>query len=363
MKDDALAARLREALTNDIARLEQARRGLGESMLRYVATGAPEEVLQQLPEGEDAARSMGLNDREPGPLPIAGLLDELSPAMALRYARCLEATYAQTPFKYTTAGGWESANWLEVLLFRAAAIETAFPVSERAAVNPALTAEHVERMLVADGDPPETFIEFAFGEAAIGTLSSAIMQVATRMRGFAESAVRHHAAAVPAFHAKEIERRVHALDMLRAASPAMFEAYAPQIAACLVANEKALRLAAEPVARSAGAAMRAPLQEIAVAGDSAARVRALQALWDLARTAAWRARGNSCWDAPGRRRRAAFSMRSGTCSRATPRPRRRSRRSSQCPSCPPSNVRHCPMRCGPRSTGASRASTRWSRRL
>jgi uncharacterized protein DUF4132 len=266
-------------LEKESARLEALQPGLGERVLRYVATGESVAVLAELAALDRSYTGFYLNvELEPGCGAIFTLTGELPAEVMLRYAKCLAATLKRLPG--AAAPGEAYPEWLEVFLERAALRAAGYPDGPLPD-DATLTAGHVERMLAADGRPPGTLVGLAFNTEFADPRRNHKIEPIAKLPGFGEMAARHRDAAAPAFRSKDYLQRAQALGLLKRVPAEALPAFAGDIVALATDSSKFVRDLSRPLVVAAGERLRAPLQEVAARGKAAQRAIAEQLLAEL----------------------------------------------------------------------------------
>jgi hypothetical protein len=282
---DVDAQAIRQAMQVELGALDMLRYGIGNRVASYIATGDPLEALGELAGLPGADKAMGVMNSPQRLRPIYGMLDTLPPAALYRYAQCLASALASLG---RAGGSWSSFKgmwpmsatpWPDVLIFNARGLALNYHTADP--INPALTADYFEQVLVAGGLPAESLVTAAFLTPVRTGYSTDSQERLPRMTGFMEALVRHRDAARPAFNASAPEQRALALRLLKNADSEVLRHFTLEIAACATENAKVVRTTAAPLLRKLGVTALDALREIAVKGDPGSRALALEAIWEV----------------------------------------------------------------------------------
>ncbi len=258
---------------------------LADNTLAFVLQGEPLSVLSALSTSTHAGNALGLtsfaNDGK-----IAAQLykhfDRVPPAVALRWAKVLEAAVAQQPhhFKMDFERG---VHWPELLLVHSSGDGLNSWRSPRAKAQ-SLTADGLEALCIEDGLTPSAWLLPGF---SIGSGSAYFNEnrplLLTDVAGYSEALLRHAAAIAPLLLSSTVNGRVHALKMALPAPDAALALWAPQIAELACSTSKQVRAAAEPLLLRAGPALVEALKPLALQAKPEVRQLALRVLVSLAR--------------------------------------------------------------------------------
>lgn len=261
------------------------RKGLARDILGFVLQGEPMAVLNEVgqrPEVGERFRLTGYHyGRGSRELPdVFEHFGELPPAIALRWARVLEASVKgqvsscrmQLP---------RGIHWPEVLLMASAETSVTGWSSQRPKAH-GLTYGQIEAMLQEDGLEPASLLAACFAtpvDSGYGAEQRLLML--TDLPDYPQVLERHLDAVRPLLLSAAVGQRVHVLAMLARATAPTLEQLAPQLCELGVASSKQVRIPAEGALRRCGASASAPLRELAVHGKPEQRLHALRLLHQL----------------------------------------------------------------------------------
>ncbi|MBX3670208.1 MAG: DUF4132 domain-containing protein [Rhodocyclaceae bacterium] len=269
------------------------RAGLARDALAFVLNGEPMAVLGEASQNAAIGEKLGvsgwlsredLRTREAAIRASYAVFDELAPAVALRWARFIEACAASQRRNFKLALPLPQ-QWLEVLLLHARGdtIQSLYSVGD-APGEQSIGAAQIEAMLAVDGANPATL--WIAGFASDVTSGYGVDTRAARiraLRGYAEALARHLDALRPLLAPAAVPQRLHVLNMLAPASGETLSAIAPQLAALATSSSKQVRALAEPLlTRCDGSALPA-LQAIVQNGKPDQRAQALRLVEALGR--------------------------------------------------------------------------------
>lgn len=261
------------------------RKGLARDIIGFVLHGTPLAVLHEVgqrPEVGEHLRLTGYHYGRGGrSLPdVFEHLGAVPAAVGLRWGRVLEASVSgkASSLRMQLPRG---VHWPEVLLMASAESSVTGWSSQRPKAS-GLTMALFEEMLREDGLEPASLIVAGFAspvDAGYGADQRLLML--TDLPDYPQALERHVEAIRPHLLAAPVAQRLHVLTMLGPATPAVLDQLAPQLCELGVASSKQVRLQAEAVLRRCGAAVSAPLRELAVHGKPEQRLHALRLLYKL----------------------------------------------------------------------------------
>lgn len=261
------------------------RTGLARDILGFVLQGEPMTVLNEVAQRPEVGERLRLTGYHYGrgsrELPdVFEHFGELPPAIALRWARVLEASVKgqASSCRMQLPRG---IHWPEVLLMASAETSIMGWSSQRPKAR-GLTCRQIEAMLQEDGLDAASLLAACFAtpvDSRYGAEQRLLML--TDLPDYPQALERHVEAVRPLLLAVAVGQRVHVLAMLAPATPATFEQLAPQLCELGVASSKQVRIPAESALRRCGAAVSAPLRELAVHGKPEQRLHALRLLHQL----------------------------------------------------------------------------------
>jgi len=283
---EAWAQRL-EKLLEPLDQVDAAkgRKGLARDILGFVLQGEPMAVLNDLGQRPEVGQHFRLTGFHHGQgsreLPdVFEHFGELPPAVALRWARVLEASVKS--HAHACRLQWpRGIHWPEILLMASAETSITGWSSQRPKAH-GLTCRRIESMLQDDGLDPAALLVACFAtpiDSGYGTDQRALML--TDLPDYPQALERHVEAVRPLLTPAAVGQRVHVLAMLARASTPTLEQLAPQLCELGVASSKQVRTAAVTALRRCGGAASAPLRELAVHGKPEQRLHALRLLHHL----------------------------------------------------------------------------------
>lgn len=261
------------------------RKGLARDMLDFVLQGEPMAVLNEVGQRPEVGERFRLTGYHYGhssrELPdVFEHFGELPPAIALRWARVLEASVKgqASSCRMQLPRG---IHWPEVLLMASAETSLTGWSSQRPKAH-GLTCEQIEAMLQEDGLEPASLLAACFATPVdSGYCAEQRLLMLTDLPDYPQALQRHLKVLRPLLLAAAVGQRVHVLAMLAQATAPTLEQLAPQLCELGVASSKQVRIRAEGVLRRCGASASAPLRELAVYGKPEQRLHALRLLHQL----------------------------------------------------------------------------------
>ncbi|MDY0745763.1 DUF4132 domain-containing protein [Paucibacter sp. R3-3] len=258
---------------------------LSRDTLSFVLHGEPPGVLARLASEAGTDAKLGLtgfaDDKTAAKL--YEHFDQVPATLALRWAQVLESASSQGPgsCRMTFERG---VHWPELLLVHSSGwgLNT---WGSRAKPAQGLTAQRLESMCVADGLSPAAWLLGGFqlpsGRNFFGEQRPLML---TDLPGYPDALLRHATALASQLLPATLNGRLHALKMIASAPTAALDYWAPQIAELASSNSKQVRAAVEPLLARAGVPVIDELRRTALHGKPDARLQALRALFNLART-------------------------------------------------------------------------------
>jgi hypothetical protein len=277
-----------EQLLEPLGRVDggKGRDGLARDLLGFVLQGEPLAVLNeagQRPEVGQRFRLTGYHyGRTDRGLPdVFEHFGSVPPAVALRWARLLEAS-VKSQSSSCRMQLPRAIHWPEVLLMASSESSLTGWSSQRPTAR-GLTCEQLEAMLQEDGLDRSAVIVACFAtsvDAGHGIAQRLLML--TDLPDYPQALERHCEAVRPHLLAASVVQRLHGLAMLARATAKTLDQLAPQLCELSVASSKQVRVQAEAVLKRCGAAVSAPLRELALHGKPEQRLQALKLLHRLA---------------------------------------------------------------------------------
>ncbi|MFC3148363.1 DUF4132 domain-containing protein [Piscinibacterium candidicorallinum] len=262
------------------------RQGLARDILGFVLHGEPLAVLHELGQRPEVAERFLLTGFHYGgarrALPdVFERFSELSPPIALRWARVLEASVNAQPSQCSIQMP-RGIHWPEVLLMASA--ETSLTGwSSRRPKAQGLTYGQIEKLLQEDGLDAASLLAACFATPVDSSYYTAQrLLMLTDLPDYAQALERHVETIRPLMLATTVAQRVHVLSMLEQATPPTLEQLAPELSELAVASSKQVRMPAEALLRRCGIHTSAPLRELAVHGKPEQRLHALRLLQQFA---------------------------------------------------------------------------------
>jgi hypothetical protein len=262
------------------------RKGLAQDILRFVLHGEPMAVLSEVAQRPEVAERFRLTGYHYGgetrELPdVFEHLHLVPAATALRWARVLEASVrgSSSSFRIQLPRG---IHWPEALLLASAECSLTGWSSRRPNARD-LTCAPIETMLQEDGLEPSSMLVACFAtpvDVGYGTEQRLLML--RDLSDYPLALDRHLEAIRPHLRASSVAQRVHVLSMLAPAKAETLNRLAPELCELAVANSKQVRVKAENALQHCGAAVSAPLRELAANGKPEQRLYALRLLHQLA---------------------------------------------------------------------------------
>lgn len=261
------------------------RKGLARDILVFVLQGEPMAVLHEVGQRPEVGKHFrltgyhygGSDRQEPDVFEHFGVVP---PAVALRWALLLEASVKgqASSCRMQLPRG---IHWPEVLLMASAESSITGWSSHRPKPH-GLTCGQIETMLREDGLNAASLLSACFAtpvDSGYGAEQRLLML--TDLPDYPQSLERHLEVARPLLLASTVAQRVHVLAMLASATAATVEQLAPQLCELGVASSKQVRIPAAGTLRRCGAAVSAPLRELAANGKPEQRLHALRLLHQL----------------------------------------------------------------------------------
>jgi hypothetical protein len=258
------------------------RKGFAHDILRFVLHAEPISVLREVEQRSDVGERFRLTGYHYGSgkreLPdVYEHLSAVAPAVALRWARVLEASvkHSASSCRLQMPKG---TLWPEVLLMASAESSVTGWSSQRAKAY-GLTCAQLEAMLQEDGHDPSSMLVACFAspvDAYYGNQQRAMMF--TDLPDFVQAIDRHINAIRPHLLVTSVAQRVHVLAMLEKAMPSTLDRVAPQLCELAVGGSKQVRIPAEDLLTRCGHAVFEPLHELALNGKPDQRLNALRLL-------------------------------------------------------------------------------------
>ncbi len=276
-------------LENDFSALDPDQAGVCEQIMRFIATGAGEEVLQTVATMPASSRGLGLrcrsltarHSRERDRFFSSTTIRD--PAFHLRLALVYEAasrSAAAGAHRVPVASGLQGgAEFLDVYLWEALrASSNCWPRQAKPSV---LSALEMEKMLELHGNPPAWLVRAALvldvSRSSWMSDAGAFIPV---IPGFKEALERHVPMVRECLHQPDHRAKVHAIEVLQKA--AFAPSHCADLAAELAVNSaKGVREAAEAWIRAEPASVLPVLQKLAVEAGPAERFFAVKMLAKL----------------------------------------------------------------------------------
>ncbi|BDU20049.1 DUF4132 domain-containing protein [Dyella sp. GSA-30] len=266
----------------------EGRAGLSADLLSYVSTGEPTAILGEA--GQRAKVGMhlmvtgyhyGRRDRNDVSVAVYRDLDDVPPAMLLRWARLLEASMGSQANRFRIVMP-DGSHWAEMLMMNSGGTSPGGWSSERPkAVG--ISANLMEALLLETGQPAAALLAACFAtpvDSAYGAQQRLLM--VTDIIGYAGWVERHAETLRPLLLPTSVQQRLHVAKMLEPVDTAILALFVDELAELAVSNSKQVRAAVEPLLHRCATAMYAPLKLIAGSGKPDQRVNALRLLWTLA---------------------------------------------------------------------------------
>ena len=253
--------------------------GFADRLVDYLATGGSASVLNELDAMFRAVLTLPRRGHEP-----YTDFDALDPAVAMRWGRVLERGWHAhaNMMQLVLPNG---SRWAESVMLDACGESAGSYTwhSGKATASP-VSAAAIERMLVADGLPPETVLVASFNGLASSTkwLGRGFTLIA-RSPDFAEAVDRHLEHVRSAFATQEVERRLHLIKLVSDMAPATLLRLGPELAEFSASSSKQVRQAVHAEVSRAPGGVIEPLKRIAVTGAPELRLNAWRRLGELAR--------------------------------------------------------------------------------
>ena len=278
-----------------LAPLEKAQgcTGLAKDALAYVLAGEPQSVLHAIAQRQPAGaalRIVGFPSVDDGGARLAlyAAFEQIPPAVALRWARLLEASAggAARDFKLQFPSG---RHWPEALMMHAAGLALNVWSSQKPPAGK-LPIQALERLSVEDGMEPSAVLVSAFSTPInSGYGVEHRLRMASELPGYAEALLRYLETLRPLLLSNTaVAQRTHVLWMLRRLPKEGLGRIAGELVEFATCGSKQVRAAAEPLILSCGDAAILALKDMAGQGDPDQRINALRWLWKLGK-----ARGES----------------------------------------------------------------------
>ena len=261
------------------------RPGLAQDMLGFVLHGEPLAVLQEVAHLPEVAQTLKLTgyhySHGESTLPdVYGHLSRVPPAMALRWARLLQAC-VQAQTSALRIQMTQDTHWPEVLLMASAGISITGWSSQRPRAR-GLDCRLLETLLQEDGRPPESLLQACLATPVDGRYGAEQrLLMLTDLPDYAQALARHVDAIAPLLLPPAVAQRLHVLVMLDKAEPATLNRLASLLAELGCAGSKQVRGRAEGLLRRCAGAAFAPLRAMAVQGKPEQRLHALRLLHRL----------------------------------------------------------------------------------
>lgn len=262
------------------------RAGLAQDICAYVLVGEPVAALHEVSQHDQIGEYLQLlgyhYGRNEGKLPdVYAQIAQVPPAVALRWARVLEASVVTQKSRCTMALP-NGTHWAEVLMMASAGCSIAGWSSQRPKAR-GLTHAALEAMLLEDGLEASSLLVAALATPVdVGYGAEQRLLLVGDLADYADALQRHVEALRPVVLPTKVAQRLHVLTLLAGAHGVTLDALAPELCELATANSKQVRASAEALVRKAGAAMHAPLRSLATEGKPEQRVHALRLLASLA---------------------------------------------------------------------------------
>lgn len=263
------------------------RAGLGKAIIAFVADGTSPAVLSELGQRTQVAAFLGIahayqQQKSKG---LQSLYDALAPSDALhlvRWGQVLAAS-ANRHARSLSLAMPDGSQWLELLLLHITGESSRDAARTRASAS-SLTMDIVEAALHSAGLPASALVVSAFSSPLQRYRSRAVLLGVATLAGYAKAVERNADLIRPHLLDRDIDHRVHVLDMLARLDDVTVPFFSAELVALACASSRQVRTPAAVLVARCGLAALAPLKAMVASGKPDERAQALRLVMELSRT-------------------------------------------------------------------------------
>ena len=264
------------------------RPGRAQNILSFVLTGEPAGILNEIGQNyvvKSRLQAAAHDAQQNYVTKVYKHFNQLPPAVALRWAKVLEASSLSTARVQTifAINLPRAVHWPEALLQDTAQSRGHVYSAEKLKVH-WLSTQQMEELLVEDGLEPHALLTGAFGTniTSANKWIEARILIVTSLAGYPNSLQRHLEAIRPHISATDPDQRLLVMKLLAGAFPETIDALAEPLCQYATATHRQVRMAATALLEKGGPGVFGPLRELAKEGKPEQRLHALRFIAILA---------------------------------------------------------------------------------